>query len=127
MHDRVDAAQRRIDRRGIAHVGYDQLGALDRFCRAFAVHVGPQGIEHAHRVAARDQRAQNMAADEAGAAGEQDAHGQAPSRRRRCSGRAGWPRSATASRRKVAAILQAARSPATGLPDTLETPPRRQR
>ena len=39
------------------------------------------------------KRAQNMAADETGAAGEQNAHDQAPSRRRRCSGRAGWPRS----------------------------------
>ena len=66
------------------------------------MHIGAQRVEYAHDVAARSKLAQDMAADETGAAGEEHAHHAI-----RCI---------MASRRKVVAIFHAACSPAAKLP-----------
>src|SRR5947207_6701225 len=74
-------------------------------------------------MAARQQLAQHMLAYEARATGEQNLHrgflSAIPAR--------STDRSESARRRNVVLIFQAALRPATKLPDTFETPPRRQR
>ena len=77
MDDRVDAVLRdqRGDQRLVADV------ADDRAWRPAhrPVEAGGQVVEHDHALAGVDQRVHHVAADIAGAAGDQDGHAKSPS------------------------------------------------
>ena len=92
MQHRLDAAQRALDRRGIAHVGAVERDAGGRGPLLARMHVGAQRIEHADLVAAREQRAQHVLADEPGATGEQDPHRRVTAMRMVSSAANGVPR-----------------------------------
>ena len=70
----------RGDRVGVAHVALDQLGARVEVVRPLAVGGRQQRVEHAHLVPGVEQRVDDVRADEAGAAGDEDraGHGAGP-------------------------------------------------
>ena len=123
VQNRVPPLKRTIDGGGIANVGNAELHARRRPPGQLCVHVLSQRIQHANLVTARQQLVQDMPADEACSASEQDFH-----RRASLAGMdAGPDRSERARRRNVLPIVQAAARPASTLPDTFETPPLRRR
>ncbi len=74
VDDAVHAAQRARQRRLVAHVAAQQLDLRVEIPgpRPRAVDLRDQAVEGAHPVAARQERAGEVSADEAGAAGDQD-------------------------------------------------------
>ena len=71
--DVIDAAQRAGHGRAVAHVALDELGRRIEVVRAGGVGGGMQPVEDPHVVAAREQRVDDVRADEAGAAGDEHA------------------------------------------------------
>ena len=74
MQHGLDAAERAIERARVAHIRGHAVRRRRAASRPVRMHVGAQRIEHAHLMAARQQLAQHMLADEAGAAGEKNLH-----------------------------------------------------
>ena len=70
--DRGDAVDGAGDDVGVAHVALDELGARVEVVGPLAVRGGQQQVEHADLVAALQQRVDDVRADEAGAAGDED-------------------------------------------------------
>ena len=77
VDDGIDALERAADDILAAHVAGEQLDVGAQVLRAVAlVHLVDQHVERAHRVAGGEQLVREVGADEAGAAGDQDAfHG----------------------------------------------------
>ena len=74
MEDRVDSAQRLVDRGAIADVADDELDVLGEVLGpspSIAVHLRLERVEHADAVAAREQLVGEVRADEPGAARDQ--------------------------------------------------------
>ena len=72
--DRGHAVERAGERVGIAHVALDELGARVEVVGPLAVRGFEQQVEHPHLVALLEQGVDDVRADEAGAAGDED-HG----------------------------------------------------
>jgi hypothetical protein len=72
--DRRDAAQRPLERVGVAHVALDELGALVEIVGPLAVRGFEQEVEDPHVVTLLEQGVDDVRADEAGTAGDED-HG----------------------------------------------------
>ena len=72
----VTPSQRAIQRVGVAHVALDELGALVEVVGPLAVRGFEQQVEDPHLVTALEQGVDDVRADEAGAAGDED-HGAA--------------------------------------------------
>ena len=65
----------------VAQVGLDQLGARVEVVRALAVRGGQQRVDDPHLLAALEQRVDDVRADEAGAAGDEDHGGETVAQR----------------------------------------------
>ena len=74
MHDAVDAVQRAVGRRGVAGAPDDELHARGKVGGRVAVDLGLQAVEHHDVVAAGHELADEMGADESGAASHQGLH-----------------------------------------------------
>ena len=74
MHDAIDAVERAVGSVGVADVADDQLDARGKVGRRVAVDLVLEAVEHDDVVAALDERAHEVRADEAGAAGDQCLH-----------------------------------------------------
>ena len=70
----VDAFERPVDRVTVAEIADHQLGlAAEVGGRAVGVCERVETVEHAHALAGREQRVDEVGADEPGAAGDEDA------------------------------------------------------
>ena len=74
MHDALGARQRAIGEVAIADVADDQLDAGGKIGLRVAVDLGLEAVEDDDLVAALDERAHQVCADEAGAAGDECPH-----------------------------------------------------
>ena len=71
VDDAVDALQRPVQRIAVADVAADQLGALRRQPHGVLVDLRHEGVEQPDGVAAGDQLVGDVAADKAGASGDE--------------------------------------------------------
>ena len=70
--DRGDAFQRALEHVAVAHVALDELGALVEVVGPLAVRGLEQQVEDPHVVTLLEQGVDDVGADEAGAAGDED-------------------------------------------------------
>jgi hypothetical protein len=74
MHDALGALQGAHREVAIADVAHDELDARGEIGLRVAVNLGLEAVEYDHLIAALDERAHQVCADEAGAAGDECPH-----------------------------------------------------
>ena len=75
MHERIDVGEAAVDDGAVANVADDELGIGRQVLRHAVVNLRVERVEDPHLVPGGEQAVDEMGADEAGTAGDEDAHG----------------------------------------------------
>ena len=75
MDERIGVCEAPIDDGAVANVADDQLGIGRQVLRHAVMNLRVERVEDPHLVAGGEQAVDQMGADEAGTAGDEDAHG----------------------------------------------------